>query len=289
MSWMIRRMALVAVAALVAAVGSSASASTPPGAPAPDDAAPACSAAVPAASSEPAMSTDGADGALLVGTWCVVSIGSDDVAAVGASVEFTADGTVQGFGGVNRFSGPYTATADTIEFGPVAATLMAGPEPAMSVETALLAAFVDAQPYAVDGDRLTLGEEPAIVLHRGGGTGGAAGGDGADDIVTVSGTITYRERMALPEGAVVVVEVHDVSPADAQAPPVARATIIPTHGVPIPYAIAVSSASYVDDHPYALSVTILVGDDVLFTSVEPVVVPAAPADQRADLVLVRAA
>lgn len=265
MSAVSSRIALAAVVAVAAiAVGGVAGATTAP----PDD------------SSGPSASAPAdTDSGGLVGTWNVATIGADDVSGIGAFFEFTDDGQVQGFSGVNSFHGPYEAGQGTIEFGAVISTRMAGPEPAMAVENALFAVLEGAQPVALAGDMLTLGSgDGAVELHR-------VMPEAADAIVTISGTATYLERIALPDGAVVTVQVSDVSLADAPATVVAEATIVPTHQVPIPYAIAVSSSSFEEGHRYSLSIRISVGDELLFTTTEHLAVTAEPVIQTFDVVL----
>jgi putative lipoprotein len=53
----------------------------------------------------------------------------------------------------------------------------------------------------------------------------------------VTGTVTYRQRIALPPQAMVRVSLNDVSRADAPAELIARATIA-THGRQVPIAFA---------------------------------------------------
>ncbi|HEX5632928.1 MAG TPA: YbaY family lipoprotein, partial [Gemmatimonadales bacterium] len=57
----------------------------------------------------------------------------------------------------------------------------------------------------------------------------------APPVAVLTGSVTYRERMALPAGAVVRVELRDVSRADASAALVASQEIRPTSQVPIPF------------------------------------------------------
>jgi histidine triad (HIT) family protein len=71
----------------------------------------------------------------------------------------------------------------------------------------------------------------------------AAVGPGAGPAITVAGSILYRERIALPEGAVVVVQVLDVSRADAPSVTLAEQRIETTHQVPIPFSIDVPAAA----------------------------------------------
>ena len=72
-----------------------------------------------------------------------------------------ADWRVAGCTGVNQFGGPYESPAGALVFGPMTATKMAGPEPAMAVERELLALLAGTRPYAVAGGALTIGEGTA--------------------------------------------------------------------------------------------------------------------------------
>ena len=65
-------------------------------------------------------------------------------------------------------------------------------------------------------------------------------------IRTVTGTVLFRERIALPPGAVVTVRVNDVSRADAPAF-VLAATAIPVEGqVPVPFSLSIDAADVAD-------------------------------------------
>lgn len=75
---------------------------------------------------------------------------------VEAFVQFGADGRLTGLGGCNRFSGSYSIDGDNLTIGPVAATRMACPEPAMAAEAALFAAFDAAASFSRDEADLNL-------------------------------------------------------------------------------------------------------------------------------------
>ena len=60
---------------------------------------------------------------------------------------------------------------------------------------------------------------------------------GAGEAV-LSGTVTYRERIALPPGAVVEIKLLDVSRMDVAAEVIAETAIRPEHQVPIPFELA---------------------------------------------------
>jgi heat shock protein HslJ len=84
------------------------------------------------------------------------SISSADLGAAGITATF-ASGTISGFSGVNQYSGGYSAEADgAFSAGPLAGTMMAGPEPLMNAESAYLKLLEDAEEFSVEEDRLTL-------------------------------------------------------------------------------------------------------------------------------------
>ncbi len=80
-------------------------------------------------------------------------------------IQFGSDGRVSGNSGCNRFTGSYEAAEDgSIKIGPLAATRMACPEPAMSAEAKFLSALDAARRYERDGIRLSLRGEDGSVL-----------------------------------------------------------------------------------------------------------------------------
>ena len=83
----------------------------------------------------------------------------------------------------------------------------------------------------------------------------------------VVGTVSYRQRVALPADAVVEVRLQDTSRADAAARTIGQASI-PTHGaqVPIPFRIEYDPAGIDPSHSYSVSATINVSGKLLFSS-----------------------
>ncbi len=75
---------------------------------------------------------------------------------------------------------------------------------------------------------------------------------GAVASAVLNGTVTYRERMALPEGAVVRVRIEDVSRADAPATVIAEEDIRPVTQVPVPFSLAYDPARIDVTHRYAV-------------------------------------
>lgn len=83
---------------------------------------------------------------------------------------------------------------------------------------------------------------------------------------TVTGSVMYRERLALPPGAKVTVRLQDVSRADAPAEVLAEQVIVPTTQVPIPFALRYDPARIDARHRYSVSARIEVDGKLWFVS-----------------------
>ncbi len=77
---------------------------------------------------------------------------------------------------------------------------------------------------------------------------------------TVSGTVTYRERIALTPGAKLVVEIRDVSYADAAAPLIASQTIQDPGQVPIEFEVPFDRDDIDSRNTYSVSARIIESD-----------------------------
>ena len=84
----------------------------------------------------------------------------------------------------------------------------------------------------------------------------------------VTGSVTYRERSALPPDAVVRVELSDVSRQDAAATPVAQVWLLTPAGrqVPLPFELRYDSKAIDSTHGYAVRATIESGGRPIFTT-----------------------
>jgi putative lipoprotein len=85
-------------------------------------------------------------------------------------------------------------------------------------------------------------------------------------VATVTGSVMYRERMALPPGAKVTVRLQDVSRADAPAEVLAEQVIEPTTQVPIPFVLRYDPARIDARHRYGVSARIEVDGKLWFVS-----------------------
>jgi len=85
---------------------------------------------------------------------------------------------------------------------------------------------------------------------------------------TVTGTVLYLERMALPPEAVLEVRVEDVSLADAPARTIGVSTMPNAGQVPIPFSVTYEPADVQPGHSYAVRATIRVGESLWFTTTQ---------------------
>jgi len=86
----------------------------------------------------------------------------------------------------------------------------------------------------------------------------------ADALKPLSGTVIYRERMALPVGAVLVVRLEDVSLADAPAKILAESTQSIQGAPPLSYILHVPVLE--SSRQYNLHAEIRVGEQLFFTT-----------------------
>ena len=70
-----------------------------------------------------------------------------------------------GYAGVNRFFGGYQLNGDKLKLGPLAGTMMAGPEKDMNAETAYHAALADVTNWRVTEGALELLKDKTVVLR----------------------------------------------------------------------------------------------------------------------------
>lgn len=113
----------------------------------------------------------------------------------------------------------------------------------------------------------------------------AAGGAAAAP-ASLRGSVSYRERIALPPGATVIVRLIDVSLADAPSQTIAETTIRPRGQVPVPFVLRYDDRDIRGRRSYALSAEIREGDRLLFTTTRRYSVLAGGRDDT-DLVLER--
>lgn len=105
----------------------------------------------------------------------------------------------------------------------------------------------------------------------------------------ITGTVTYRERMALGPTAVVEIRLDDVSSAGAVPPVVATTKMDHPGQVPIRFELPYDARAIDPRHRYAVRATISDGGVVLFTSLDTALVLTQNHGTRADIVLTHVA
>lgn len=86
---------------------------------------------------------------------------------------------------------------------------------------------------------------------------------------TITGSVAYRERIALPPDAKLIVSLEDVSRADSSATFVAQQTLQPKGQVPIAFTLRYLPSAIDRSHRYAVRAVILDSQDALmWTSTE---------------------
>jgi len=222
-------------------------------------------------------------------SWRVLSYnnGKQAVVSVIIGMELTAnfgeDGSLTGFAGCNNYNSTYKIDDENnIAIGPAAATMMmcAEPEGVMEQEQQYLAALQTAATYSIELNRMDMrtaeGSRVAtfeLVESK---------MPAAPEEAKITGTVTYRQKVALPDNAVVTVQLQDVSPADAPATVIGE-QVIPTNSmqVPILFEVTYDPGVIQDNHTYALSVRIEDGaGNLLFINTQsyPVITNGNPTD-----------
>ena len=90
---------------------------------------------------------------------------------------------------------------------------------------------------------------------------------------TITGTVTYRQRMAMPPEAVVHVQLLDMSVWDVPPPVIAEMkSPLGSRQVPVPFELKVDPLRIDFRHSYALRARIVVGEEIRFLSELPTAV-----------------
>lgn len=125
--------------------------------------------------------------------------------------------------------------------------------------------------YALEGNKLSqISHQELGYLGPNGETPGQP--------VAVTGEVVYRERIAMPEGAVITVRVSDVSLADAPAVVIGEQVIENPGNVPVKFSVAYDASKIQPSRTYAVSARIEVNGKLEWISTTriPVITDGAP-------------
>jgi putative lipoprotein len=109
----------------------------------------------------------------------------------------------------------------------------------------------------------------------------------ADDMKTVDGSVYYRERMLLPPGAEIKVNLEDVSKMDVPAEIIATTTLAADGGPPWDFTLQYDPAGIKDTHTYALRARIEADGRLIFTSTDRIPAFAGSEAQPAKILVSR--
>lgn len=115
----------------------------------------------------------------------------------------------------------------------------------------------------------------------------AAGGASMAATDVIRGSVTYRERMALPPGVSLEVELIDVSKADAPAVVIASDDQPVVRQVPIPFTLAYDPAAIDPKNSYALTARLTLDGATLFRSTATTPVLTGGAGDTPEILLVQ--
>jgi uncharacterized lipoprotein YbaY len=218
--------------------------------------------------------------------WKLDSFGAVDnprpaVADAPATLRFGEDGRLSGNTGCNGVGGQYTATADRIEFGALVGTLRACDEPTNQQEREILRALQGTVRYELTADilRIFYDQDRSVLAYS------AAS---ASVVTTVTGTVAYRERIALVSGAEVTVRLLDISRQDVGANMLAEQLIVTTgQQVPIPFMLEYDPAMIRATGNYAVRAEIRINGELAFTTTEAYLVITQGRPVNVDVVVRR--
>lgn len=224
-----------------------------------------------------------AGGTLFPSYWVAEDIlGRGIVDDSNVTLNFDDAGGMGGSSGCNVMGGNATATGDRLAISGIISTMRACAPALMEQERRYFDALGAAEHYVIDRDGFLLldskGEAAASRFRP------AAARDGL-----VRGSVTYRERIALPPDARLALRIEDVSLADAPAEVIAEKTIAVAQQVPIPFAIKADPASLQPGRSYAIRATLSAGGEALFVTATRYAVFAPDWPEQVDMVLERAA
>jgi putative lipoprotein len=172
-----------------------------------------------------------------------------------------------GNGGCNRISGGFQIDGTQIKFSQVISTQRACLDNDLGwVEAKFVKRLGQATKFQIQGDLLSLyaGDRPILSF-----TADTTVASAATEKASVTGTITYRQRIALTPNAVIEVKLIDESRADAPAKTLAEQTIRPAgKQVPIAFELTYDPARIDPRGRYFIQVRILEGTQLRFASTD---------------------
>ena len=190
---------------------------------------------------------------VLGGPWFVEYIGDRPVIDRSpANFLFGENGQVTGSASCNSFTGSYEMSGDSLKFGLLATTRRACIEALDEQEQRFLATVPSVAQWAIEYGLLVLSDAKGQELLR-----------AARHVSPkISGTAFYRQRIAMPEGAVFEAVLQDVSKMDVAAITIATTKIENPGNVPISFEIDFDPARIDERMSYSVRAEIRVNGEL---------------------------
>ncbi len=102
----------------------------------------------------------------------------------------------------------------------------------------------------------------------------------------LTGTVVYRQRVALTPEAEVQIELRDVSAPDVLATPIAKQVILSAGQVPIPFSLEYDPTRILGGHRYAISARITDRGQLQFVTADPVDVLSGGLQEPVEILVV---
>ncbi len=193
-------------------------------------------------------------------TWTLAEMEGRNFSADKPNIEFNRDTKrVSGSGGCNRFSGTFEVNGSLLKFSPLMSTKMACLDgDRQRVETSFMNLLQKTTRFETAGNKLRLysGDGSALVfVDR---AAGSPTGTNTGITGQVTGTITYRQRIALTSRAVVEVKLLDISRLRGPRITIAQESIKPAgRQVPIAFELTYDKWRVGPRGSYSIQVRIL--------------------------------
>lgn len=213
--------------------------------------------------------------------WTLTAMGERSFTSAEPYLEFNVkQGRFSGSSGCNRVLGGYRVDSTALKFSAVAGTRRACPGEEDQIERSFLKAIETTTRFQVEGDvvRLYANNSPVLTFKASGNLS-ANEGSNMTQTAKVTGTIAYRQRIALTPSAVVDVKLVDVSRADAPSVTIAEQTIKPAgRQVPIAFELSYDPTRIEARNRYAVQVRILENGSLRFLTTQsyPVITGGNP-------------
>ena len=199
-------------------------------------------------------------------TWNLTRMGDRTFTTGAPHLEFDVkQGRFAGFSGCNRILGGYRVDGSQLAFSQIGGTLMACTDPdANRIEVEFTKALLQTTRFDQQSDQVRLFAGDQLLLtfatsHRERPT--------AQPPSKVTGTVTYRQRIALTPDAVLEVKLLDVSRADAPSETIASQEIrLEARQVPIAFEIQYDPTHIDPKNRYTIQARILESGNLRFIS-----------------------